>query len=211
MKRGMILLSFILVVIGSAGYLGAHSVRDTGPPTTASPTTVEVTRGAVRQTMTAPGQLVATHQVALAAGVGGQVAQILVRAGDPVQSGDVLVQIDPAPFEETVAVAQASADAAHVHSADAAHVQQAQLQAEPTAAKLAAAELALARAKASLDSLLAGPSAAAVASAGADVAAAEQNLAHLESLPDPSSVAQAQAELERRRDRSRVGEGRRIS
>ncbi|MBN1658320.1 MAG: efflux RND transporter periplasmic adaptor subunit [Anaerolineae bacterium] len=190
MRRWVILFIVLaLALVGGAGYLGTHSAQSRATSAAQAPTTVEVTRGNVQQTVTAPGQLVATHQVTLSAGVSGQIAEVPVRAGEPVQAGEVLVQLDPAPLAEKIAAAKADLGVARA--------QWVQLQAGPTAAELAAAELALARAEADLGRLRAGPTAAEVATARAGVAAAEKDLAALESAPDPRAVAQAQAELER--------------
>lgn len=193
MKRGAVLLSIVvaLVVIGSAGYLGTRSVQPSAAPGTPAPSTAEVTRGEVQQTVTAPGQLVATRQVTLAASVGGEVLELSVRPGEQVRAGDVVARIDPAPLEDKVAAAQGTLEVARADLA--------QLQAGPTPAELAAAELALAQAEAELAHLQAGPAAADLAAARADVAAAQKDLAAVESLPDAAAVALAQAELARAR------------
>jgi HlyD family secretion protein len=191
MKRLGIILAVVLalIVVGSAGYLGTRSVQSETAPAAQVPTTVEVTRGDVQQTVTAPGQLVGTHQVTLALDVGGKLAEIDVRPGEPVQAGDVLARIDPAPLKSKVAAAQADLEVAQA--------QLAQLQAGPSEAEMASAKLALAQAEADLNRLRAGPTTAEVAAAEADVATAQKDLATLKSKPDPDSVAQAQAELER--------------
>ena len=185
MKRWMLVLGAVLVIglIAGAGYLGTRSAKQENTPAVQAPTTVEVTRGDVQQTVTAPGQLVGTRQVTLAPDVSGKLAEVHVRPGEHVQTGDVLVRIDPAPLEEAVAAAQASLEVAQA--------QLAQLQTGPTSAETAAAQLALAQAEADLKHLLA------VAAAEADVAAAQKDLAYLKAKPNPDTVNQARAELER--------------
>lgn len=139
MKRWPVLLAVVsvLVLVGGAGYFGTRSVQGASTSAAQAPTTVDVTRGEVQQTVTAPGRFVAAHQVTLEAGVSGQIVEVPVRAGDPVQTGDLLVQIDPGPLAEAVAAAEADLEIARA--------QRAQLQAGPAAAELAAAELARAR------------------------------------------------------------------
>jgi HlyD family secretion protein len=191
MKRWSIILSILLAlaVVGGAGYLGARSVRGEATPAVQAPTTVEVTRGDVQQTVTAPGELVGARQVTLALDVGGKLVEIPARPGEAVQARDVLARLDPAPLEAQVAAAQADLDVAQA--------QLAQIQAGPTAAETAAAQLALAQAEANLSHLQAGPTAAEVAAAEADVTAAQKDLAALRSQPDPDRVAQTRAELQR--------------
>ena len=191
MKRWGIILAIVLVLaaVGGAGYLGTRSVQSEDAPAAQAPTTVEVTRGDVQQTVTAPGQLVGTRQTTLALDVSGRLAEVHVRPGEPVQAGDVLARIDPAPLEEKIAAAQADLEVAQA--------QLAQLQTGPSEAETATAQLALAQAEADLNRLRAGPTVAEVAAAEADLATAQKDLASLKTKPEPDSVAQAQAELER--------------
>jgi len=191
MKRWSIILSLVLglALVGGAGYLGARSVQSQATPAVQVPTTVEVTRGDVQQTVTAPGQLIGIRQVTLALDVSGKLAEVYVRPGEPVQAGAVLARLDPGPLEERVTAAQADLEIAQARLA--------QCQAGPTAAETAAAQLALSQAEADLNRLRAGPTAAEVAAAEADMAAAQKDLTYLQARPDPEGVAQAQAELER--------------
>jgi multidrug efflux pump subunit AcrA (membrane-fusion protein) len=82
MKRwGIIILSLALALaaIGGAGYLGVHGAQGQTAPAAQVPTTAEVTRGDVQQTVTAPGQLVGTRQVRLALDVSGKLVDVSVR------------------------------------------------------------------------------------------------------------------------------------
>lgn len=191
MKRLGIFLSIVLAlaVVGSAGYLGTRSVQSETIPAAQVPTTVEVTRGDVQQTVTAPGQLVGTCQVALTLDVSGKLVEVHVRPGERVQAGDVLARIDRSPLAEKVAAAQADLE---VTQAQLVH-----LQAGPSEAEMASAQLALAQAEADVNRLRAGPTTAEIATAEADMAAAQRDLATLQSKPDPDSVTQVRAELER--------------
>jgi HlyD family secretion protein len=191
MKRltGVLLIVLTLVVVGSAGYLGTRSVQGRTPPTFDPPATVEVTRGDVRQTVIAPGQIVSVRQATLALDVAGRLAEVNVQPGQTVQAGDVLARLNLAPFEERPVAAGADLEVAQARLE--------QLLAGPSEAEMIAAQLALVQAEAQLNHLQAGPSAAEIAAARGDVAAAQQELVHIQSLPDPAAVAQARAELDR--------------
>jgi HlyD family secretion protein len=192
MRRwSIIILSIVLALaaIGGAGYLGLQGAQGQGTPGVQAPTTVDVTRGDVQQTVTAPGQLVGTHQVSLSLDVSGDLVEVDAQPGQQVQAGDMLARIDPAPLQDKVTAAQANLDTALA--------QLAQLQAGPSEAETVAAQLAVAQAQANLDELQTGPTDAQVAAAEADVAAAQKDLASLKAKPDPDNVAQARAELER--------------
>lgn len=131
MKKLSIWIGIIAVVIliGGAGYLGFNGSGGGNSPllikmdrllfqlgllpqpdseTAASqpPLTVEVTRGDVQQTVTAPGRLVDVREVSLSAEVEGWVNAILVRPGDHVKEGDTLVSMDAGPFELALQEAQ---------------------------------------------------------------------------------------------------------
>ncbi len=195
MRRARVLALLIImlagVVIAGAGYLGKQSVHGSVPPAAQAPVTVQVTRGDVQDTITAPGQVVGTRQATLALEAGGRLAQVHVRPGQSVRAGELLARLDLAPLEAHLALAKAEWEVAQA--------QLAQLQAGPSEAEQAAALLALAQAEANFNRLQAGPSAAEIAAAEASVSSARRDLARLESLPDPDGVAQAQAELDRAR------------
>jgi HlyD family secretion protein len=191
MKRWTAGLSVVLLIamMAGAGYLGLQSVQGKDTPGTEAPSTVEVTRGDVQTTVTAPGHLAYTHETVLSFAVAGKLAEVYVQPGLRVPAGQVLAQLDTAPLDEKVRAAHADLEVAQA-GVD-------QLQAAPSAAAWAAAQLALARAGAQLRALTAGPSAAEIATAEAEVAAARNQLAALRALPGPAALAQAQAQLDR--------------
>ena len=191
MKRGILVLGLVLVIgmVAGAGYLGIQSAQGKDEPDAEMPSTVEVTRGDVQTTVTAPGHLVNARETVLAFGVGGKLAQVTVQPGVQVSAGEVLAQLDQAPLLENVMTAQANLDAAHARED--------QLLAGPSPVEWAAAQLALASAEARLRELAAGPSAAEMAAAEAEVAVARNDLEHLRSLPDPGALIQAQAQLDK--------------
>jgi HlyD family secretion protein len=191
MKRWTLALGVVLVIgmVAGAGYLGMQSVQGKDASSTEAPSTVEVTRGDVQTTVTAPGHLVNVHETVLAFGVDGKLAQVNAQPGLKVSVGEVLAQLDQAPLLEKVMTAQADLDAAQAGME--------QLQAGPSPAEWAAAQLALVSAEARLRELTAGSSAAEIAAAEAEVATARNELALLRSLPDPDTLAQAQAQLDK--------------
>lgn len=191
MKRRTIVLSVVLVIgmLAGAGYLGLQSVRGKDTPGTEAPSTVEVTRGDVQTTVTAPGHVMYMRETILALGVTGRLDAVYVQPGQQVSAGEVLAHLDEAPLDEKVLTAQADLEAAQARAA--------QLQAGPTPAEWVAAQLALTSAEARWRALLAGPSAAEMASTEAEVAAARNEIERLRALPDPSTLAQAQAQLDR--------------
>ena len=113
MKRWQIFLLVVLalVIIGGAGYLGfkgsiPFAQKDT-PEMVEAPPTVAVTRGEVKQTIIAPGQLVNYKTVNLPMGASGPVSEVYVRPGDKVEEGDVLVRLgNISELEAAVALAK---------------------------------------------------------------------------------------------------------
>jgi multidrug efflux pump subunit AcrA (membrane-fusion protein) len=132
MKRVTWLLGITLVavLVAGAGYLGARStvegetlhlgseleslmraigLRGRQAQADAAPAahpTVPVSRGDVQQTVIAPGQLVGTQESVLGIDVAGRLAEINVRPGDVVHTGEVLARLDPAPLQAALEEAQ---------------------------------------------------------------------------------------------------------
>lgn len=71
---------------------------------------VEVQRGEIAQTVTAPGSVVARRESRIGTEVPGRILRILVSEGDRVDAGAPLFQIDPAPYEMAVRQAEAGLD-----------------------------------------------------------------------------------------------------
>lgn len=108
MKRWMIVLSIVvsLGAVAGAGYYGYASSQVIETPVV-KPPTVEVTRGDVTQSVTAPGSLVDTSETILQSEVNGRVEQVNVRPGDRVKAGQVLAVLgDRERFELAVTTAQ---------------------------------------------------------------------------------------------------------
>lgn len=135
----------------------------------------------------ASGNVQASREVRLSLGVSGVVDTVAVAVGDQVQAGDVLVQLNTAALERSLANAELSLA-----------IQEANLQdllGGASAAELASAQAAVASAEANLEKVQAGATAADVQAARASLAAAQASYDKLLAGPDSETVAQAQASL----------------
>jgi HlyD family secretion protein len=162
---------------------------------------VRVERGPLTVSITAVGSVSPRAEVALSFGTGGEVSDVLVRAGDRVRKGQALVQLDTSDLELQVQSAQAALAAAQA--------QLDQLEAGPrnediaaARANLDAADARLDGAKADLRALEKGPDENQIESAEADLRAAEAALElalvqseRLNEDPSAAEVAAAQARL----------------
>ncbi len=110
--RTPVLILLALAVIGAAGYYGFYGLPAAGPnqpgPIATPPATVAVSRGDVRELVSAPGELVETQQTDLTIGVDGQLSEVDARPGDAVKKGQVLARLgDESKY-------QAAASSAHL-------------------------------------------------------------------------------------------------
>ncbi|MBE2236027.1 MAG: efflux RND transporter periplasmic adaptor subunit [Anaerolinea sp.] len=137
---------------------------------------------------TASGYVQASRETRLSLGVSGVVDKVAVAVGDEVQAGDVLVQLDTAALERSLANAELSLA-----------IQEANLQDlldGTSAAELASAQASVASAQANLEKVQAGATAADVQAARASLAAAQASYDKLLAGPDSATVTQAQASLD---------------
>ena len=148
-------------LIASAGYLGVYSARPERTAVPQKPITVPVERGDVQKTVLAPGTLVNTRRAELSFDVDGKLARVLVRPGDVVRTGDVLVLLERTDLE--LAVKRAQAELARVEA------ELAQLYQPALAEEIASAQAAVEDARANLDWVLAGPSQDKITVAKADM------------------------------------------
>jgi HlyD family secretion protein len=191
MKRWQIIVIILLAIafVAGAGYLGFSFAQPQREVTAgATPVTVAVTEGDVKQTVTAPGDLLWTDVINLYMDAEGQIAEINVRSGDWVEAGDVLVRLDDADAQVEVNQAEIALRQAELGLA--------QLIEDPTAADLASARASLAAAQADLDRLTTPPTAEELAAAREDLVSAQQALEELLASPKPEEITIAAADLE---------------
>ncbi|HVB64821.1 MAG TPA: efflux RND transporter periplasmic adaptor subunit [Nitrolancea sp.] len=101
-KRRPVLIVGAVIVIAVVVAFIAMFVVNRGNSTN----TAKVTRGSLIATIETVGQLTARNPVAVHSTLTGTVKLVAVKPGDAVQAGDVLVQIDRAPFDNAVQQAQ---------------------------------------------------------------------------------------------------------
>lgn len=93
-----------LGILGGAGYLGYSYLTSPGKITFQ---TAAVTRGTVESAISATGTLAATLQVNVGSRVSGQVLALHADFNTPVRKGQLLAEIDPAPFQVELETRQA--------------------------------------------------------------------------------------------------------
>jgi multidrug efflux system membrane fusion protein len=109
-------LLIALLVVGVAGYFGlGRTLWPPGPPSGARAVTaaIPVAVGAVQRAdvpifLAGLGTVQAFNSVVVKSRVDGQIVKINFSEGKDVHAGEVLVEIDPAPYEATLAQAQAN-------------------------------------------------------------------------------------------------------
>lgn len=87
-RRALLVIACLIPIIAVAAWQVLPPGRDTL-------TTVTVTRGNIENSVTALGTLQPRRYVDVGAQASGQIRKIHVEAGDPVQEGQLLVEIDP--------------------------------------------------------------------------------------------------------------------
>jgi macrolide-specific efflux system membrane fusion protein len=112
-RRWPIVLLLLIACVVGGGYF---YWQDKTPA--AAPTTVEVARGTVTDSVAALGNLQPLEYVDLGAQVSGQVKQIPVEVGDEVRKGDLLAEIDPVVLNTKVLAGRASLAALKAQLAD---------------------------------------------------------------------------------------------
>ncbi|MBN1579142.1 MAG: efflux RND transporter periplasmic adaptor subunit [Anaerolineae bacterium] len=143
--------------------------------------------GDLSSSASASGQLLPKQEARLALGMAGKVENVYVRAGDQVQAGDVLVQLETGNLQRAVESAEQTLA---INTANLAELLQG---AKPQ--DVAAAQASVDNAQAQLDDLLAGPSEEELAQAQAALDSAQAQLDDLLAGPSQEELAQAQAAL----------------
>ncbi|HNQ72933.1 MAG TPA: efflux RND transporter periplasmic adaptor subunit [Verrucomicrobiota bacterium] len=101
----------LLLTLGATGYF----VRGSGSTTPTEYKTTPVTRGDITQSVTANGQIAPIKTVTVGSQVSGIITRILVDYNSPVTNGQVIAQIDPSTYEQSLI--QAEADMANAQAA----------------------------------------------------------------------------------------------
>lgn len=104
-KRVIAGIGFIALVICIA--LALVSALS-GPSTVKSASTVAVTRGNITDSVSGTGTIYAEQNVSLVFQTNGLIKEVLVKAGDSVQEGQVLARLDDQALQSELASAQAS-------------------------------------------------------------------------------------------------------
>lgn len=103
------LLGLLLVALGCEGEAPAASGSDGPPP--ARVWLGEVRSGSIEAQWSFLGDVTALQRAQLAAGASGEVRRVMVRVGDHVEAGELLVDIDPSLAAARVRAAAASKEA----------------------------------------------------------------------------------------------------
>jgi RND family efflux transporter MFP subunit len=146
-RRSAIILTVCLVVVGIV--LGVVFTRGASPQST--PTTVNVTRGDIVQTVLVDGNLEMPDKAYLSFGVTGTVTDVLISEGDNVTKDEVLAKLDAPSLESGVDIAELQVEIAQEQVA-AARAQYEASSTDITEANWEIAKLNLKIAKLSLES-----------------------------------------------------------
>ena len=101
----ILILLVVLAALGFGGYRYFENRDDAKQP---EYTTITVTRGEITQAITATGQLDAVLSVDVGSQISGQIKALHADFNTPVKKGQVLVEIDPATYQQKLRQAEAS-------------------------------------------------------------------------------------------------------
>jgi multidrug efflux system membrane fusion protein len=116
---GVSLAGVLALVLWKLGALYGATGKPPAPPVGAPVRVATVRRGAISTTVTNIGTVQALNTVLVRARVDGAIEEVLFKEGQIVSRGDVLVKLDPLPFEAQLRVnqAQRAKDAASLDNA----------------------------------------------------------------------------------------------
>ncbi len=197
-----------VVAAGPTVAIPANSVATTQ----LGPRQALVKKDAIAQTMSIDGVVSAPVEVPVVYQGSGKVQDVRVKAGQAVNEGDVLLQLDTVELQRSLDAAQARAQTSKANLAQAraqlaaqqkTNAQRAAQQQQQQQQAIQDAQAGVRKAQAQLDQVMAGPS-------DADKHAAQQNLVNaqtqlqkaqaaqdkLTSLPDSATVRQAQVDVQ---------------
>jgi membrane fusion protein, multidrug efflux system len=101
------LIAGLLVYAGSWAFLGKRAAGQAPPAVRSTPVDVAaVTQGDIPVYLTGLGTVTALYTATILPQVTGQILQVPFKEGDSVKKGDLLVQIDPQPYEASLLQAE---------------------------------------------------------------------------------------------------------
>lgn len=103
------LMSGVAAVAVASFAIGGYAWYKQPEKTPAGPT-VEIRRGSLTETAAASGKIEPDVQVEVKSRVAGQVVEVLVKEGDTVEAGQLLVRLDPTDAERDLAEARVARD-----------------------------------------------------------------------------------------------------
>jgi HlyD family secretion protein len=181
MNRKLLLtLTLLALLIILAGGMMACSAEETPEPTPVVP---------IQQpnTVSAEAFVVPIRQANLSLEIGGRLDHLYVEEGQPVNQGDLLLELSNASQQASLARAQAGLANAEATLAD--------VEAGATPQEISQAQAALAKTEAALAQLLAGPTQEEIAQAQAAVASAQAGLNQVTAGPRQEQLDAAAARL----------------
>lgn len=107
-KTRLIAASAATLLVGASAF-GAYRYQQSKTAAPAEPV-VEVTRGSLTETASASGKVEPHVQVEVKSRGSGQVIEVLVKEGDQVKPGQLLVRLDPTDAQRNLAEAKVSRD-----------------------------------------------------------------------------------------------------
>ncbi len=206
MKRNIIIAAVVVFIVAGVWWLRRGGGEEEEEPELA---TVEVTRGDLRVTVSATGVLEPLTTVEVKSRSGGEISALYVEAGDYVEAGQLIAQLDPTELQSEVDQAAAQVVSANARVAQARYSAEAQEMQTRTSIEEARASVQTARARleqaeAQLEQTRSTTQQQVEqAQAGLRTARARLAQAELQAEAEPelvaASVAQAEANLERAR------------
>lgn len=100
-RRGWLVTAAIVLVLAAGASVAVYSITQHGGVQTAT-----VTRGSLSATIQTTGRLAAKNTIVVRSSVTGTAQIVAVSPGDAVKAGDVLVQLDRAPFDKAISQAE---------------------------------------------------------------------------------------------------------
>lgn len=167
-RRRLFIIIGIVIVLAVVAAVVIGGMSRNQPGEAESSETMSAFIGDLSANATASGKVQPRRSASLSADLPGRVEEVLVRVGDTVAAGDVLLQLETVDLALNVAAAEQNLKLQEASLAG--------LLEEPSTADIAAAEAAVASAQAQLDDLLAGPRAEEVAAREAELRAAEASV-----------------------------------